>query len=45
MSEDAMEVTARLENEAIEAMTALVVTYSYTEDDLENLVKAALGNA
>lgn len=34
--------SANLENEAIEAMRALVEDYGYTREDLENLVRLVL---
>jgi hypothetical protein len=42
LPDDVIEETAALENEAIEAMSTLVVEHGYDEDDLMNLVNAAL---
>jgi hypothetical protein len=42
MPDDPVEQSAEIENDAIEAMQSLVEDFGYTEDDLLNMVKAAL---
>lgn len=43
MDEDPDELAAGLQNEAIEAMRALVEDHDYSDEDLQGLVRSALG--
>ena len=40
-----LERTSQLENEAINAMSALMAEHDYSKADLENLVSVAIENA